>query len=60
MYRLFAVSYETGERFLLGEYERWVDGYEADSYLQALLNAVYTVLEEYNGEEEESGRIQAR
>lgn len=57
MYRLFAVNYETNERFLLGEYERWIDGCEADSYLTVLLNTVYTVLEEYNEEEEKDSWV---
>lgn len=57
MYRLFAVDYETDERFLLGEYERWIDGYEANSYLTALLNTVYTVLEEYDEEEEKDSGV---
>ena len=57
MCRLFAVNYETEERFLLGEYDRWIDGCEADSYLTALLNTVYTVLEEYNEEEEKDSGI---
>ena len=46
MYRLYAVSYETEERFLIGEYDEWIKGVEADSYCTALLTEVYTVLEE--------------